>query len=404
MLMEFLMKKRLLTALAIGLGIGGISIGELPAVANPPLRSHDPAELQASDCCQIDLLGFDEQLWGSSLHPGGDRPSLLAAINRSLRYLQTPAARQAYQQYPIPGITRDRVQRSLRHFRNLLLASKSPAELQAAVRKEFTFYQAIGRDNEGTVDFTGYFEPTYEASRVPTNEYRYPLFRRPPNLASWPQPHPTRAQLEGTNGLQANSGPLKGLEFVWLKDRLEAFLIQVQGSARLRLTDGRVMSVGYAGRTDYSYRSIGRELVEDGKFSAEELTLPKVLEYFQQNPAELDRYLPRNNRFVFFRETGGAPARGSLGVAVTPERSIATDKSLMPPGALALLHTELPYPSDNGQLESRWASRYVLDQDTGGAIRGPGRVDIFMGTGKLAGDRAGLINGPGQIYYLLLKP
>jgi membrane-bound lytic murein transglycosylase A len=196
---------------------------------------------------------------------------------------------------------------------------------------------------------------------------------------------------------------LRGLELVWLRDRLEAYLVQVQGSARLRLTDGTMMSIGYAGRTDYPYVSIGRELVNDGKFREDELTLPMVIEHFRANPAELNTYLPRNDRFVFFRETRGTPATGSLGVPVTPERSIATDKSLMPPGALALIQTQIPYPDADGTLTSRLVNRYVLDQDTGGAIRGAGRVDIFMGTGELAGDRAGLINTPGELYYLLLK-
>jgi len=106
---------------------------------------------------------------------------------------------------------------------------------------------------------------------------------------------------------------------------------------------------------------------------------------------------------VFFRETYGAAATGSLGVPVTAERSIATDKSVMPPGALALIYTQLPKQSVAGKLEQRPVSRYVLDQDTGSAIKGPGRVDIFMGTGVKAGDRAGLTNSTGQLYYLLLK-
>jgi membrane-bound lytic murein transglycosylase A len=163
------------------------------------------------------------------------------------------------------------------------------------------------------------------------------------------------------------------------------------------------MTIGVAGKTNYPYVSIGRELVNDGKFPLEALTLPIVINYFRTNPAERDRYLPRNQRFVFFQETYGAPATGSLGVPVTPERSIATDKSLMPPGALALIAAPIPYPNEAGELKSRMVNRYVLDQDTGGAILGAGRVDIFMGTGARAGDRAGLISGTGELYYLLLK-
>jgi membrane-bound lytic murein transglycosylase A len=287
-------------------------------------------------------------------------------------------------------------------FRQLLLSSRSPAELKAAVDREFVLYQSVGNDEQGTVRYTGYFEPIYAASRVPTAEYRYPLYRLPADFGRWTTPHPTRAELEGEDGLGKNS-PLHGLELVWLRDRLEAFLVHVQGSARLQLSDGTLMSVGYAGKTDYPYTSIGRELVKDGILELEGLTLPVLIDYFQKLPAELDRYLPRNQSFVFFRETNGAPATGSIGVPVTAERSIATDKSLMPPGALALIHTRIPYPNSEGELETRRVSRYVLDQDTGSAIKGAGRVDIFMGTGQLAGDRAGIIGGTGELYYLLLR-
>ncbi len=367
----------------------------VPVGAIAPLRAVPAQQLPAA-------LGQDQQLWGRSGR-SGDRSTLLKAIDHSLRYLQTPRAAQDYQNYSVPGITRDRVHRSLRRFRQLLLQSASAPELATAVRREFIFYQSIGKDGQGTVAFTGYFEPTYIASRRPTGEFRYPLYRAPANLGQWPRPHPTRLQLEGVDGLQSFRGPLRGLELVWLRDRLEAFLVQIQGSARLQLMNGGVMTVGYAGKTAHPYTSIGKELVKDGKFRLEDLTLPRLLQYFQDYPQQLNTYLPRNQNFVFFRETYGAPATGSLGVPVVAERSIATDKTLMPPGALALLQTQLPYPDASGQLVSQAANRYTLDQDTGSAIKGPGRVDIFMGTGPQAKARAGLINSPGQLYYLLLK-
>ena len=103
------------------------------------------------------------------------------------------------------------------------------------------------------------------------------------------------------------------------------------------------------------------------------------------------------------KETFKGEAMGSINVPVTPERSIATDKSMMPPGALALVHTSLPYAADGRSIQQKLVSRYVLDQDTGSAITGPGRVDYFMGKGKIAGDRAGVTGGPGYLYYLLLK-
>jgi membrane-bound lytic murein transglycosylase A len=180
-------------------------------------------------------------------------------------------------------------------------------------------------------------------------------------------------------------------------------MIHIQGSAQIRLTNGQRTSVGYAGGTDYPWTSIGKELAKDGKLPLSGLTMPKLISYFRQNPRQLSNYLPRWERFVFFAETNGRPATGSLLIPVTAERSIATDKDIMPPGALALIVNSFPYPNRSGKLESRLVNRFVLDQDTGSAIKGPGRVDYFMGSGKLAGDRAGISGGNGLLFYLLLK-
>jgi len=390
---------------ANGLAMNGLAIAPSAAVPKPTVPKPSRPKPSAQPRVRLQLpprLSPDEQLW-SQLQRPGDRQTLLLAIEHSLRYLQTSAAVAAYRRYPVAGVTRDRVQRSLERFRQLLLTARSPTALQKAIEREFVFYQATGKDGQGTVAFTGYFEPVHTASRVRTAQFRYPIFRQPANLSTWAKPHPTRLKLEGADGLQFTKSQLKGLELAWLSDRLEAFLIQVQGAARLQLTDGSTISIGYAGNTDYPYTGVGRELVKAGKLTLEELTLPRLIQYFEQNPAEMNVYLPRNQRFIFFRETGGAPATGSLGLPVMPERSIATDKAKFPPGALALMHTQIPVLNASQQLEQRLVTRYVLDQDTGSAIIGAGRVDIFMGTGKLAGDRAGLINASGQLYYLLLR-
>lgn len=361
-----------------------------------------PIEL-GSDCTsQSACLGWDEQIWSRGSKPG-DRQALLASIDNSLSYLQKDKAIAVYQNYPIKEITRDRVYRSLVRFRQLIVNSNSPAQLQASVQREFVFYKSVGNDGKGTVKFTAYYEPVYTASRVRTNVYKYPLYRLPADFEKWAKPHPKRIQLEGKDGLLGDKSQLRGLELLWFRDRWEAYMVQIQGSAQIQLTNGTATSIGYAGGTDYPWTSIGRELAKDGKVSLKQLTLPRMTQYFQQHPQELNNYLPRWERFVFFKETGGEPASGSINVPVTAERSIATDKSIMPPGALALVNTSFPYPSASGRLNYRTVSRFVLDQDTGSAIKGPGRVDYFMGTGQLAGDRAGVTGGNGSLYYLLLR-
>ncbi len=390
----------------------GIALGFAP---HQPLRvNHDPiTNIQAKQNTpststkpnsaptplEESPLGFDEQLWGKA----GDKSALLKSIDNSLRYLDTPAAAKAYQNYAVQGIGRDRVRRSLVRFRQLVTTSRSAGELQAAVKREFVFYQSVGKDNKGTVQFTGYYEPIYEASRKQTPEFKYPLYKAPADFNNWKQPLPERVQLEGTDGLQGATSALAGNEIFWMRDRFEAVLVQIQGSAELHLADGSKTTVGYNGGTNFPYTSIGKELAKDGKVTPSQLTLPGIISYFRNNPQELNVYIPRWKRFVFMKETFKGEPMGSINVPVTPDRSIATDKSMMPPGALALVHTELPYSSNGRSIEQKLVSRYVLDQDTGSAITGPGRVDYFMGTGKVAGDRAGVTGGPGQLYYLLLK-
>jgi membrane-bound lytic murein transglycosylase A len=353
-------------------------------------------------CCEGDTSCLDRQIWGESSQQA-DRKIILSSIDNSLRYLQTKTAENTYKKYQVPGINRERVIKSLQRFRQLLLESKSAAELNQAVAKEFVFYQSVGHDKKGKVLFTAYFEPLYIASRQQTAEYRYPIYALPPDLKDWERPHPTRLDLEGADGLQGGKGKLKGLELFWFKSRLEPYMIHIQGSAKLRLLDGTQTTVGYAGNVAHNYKSIGKALIDDGELPSSGVTMPTILEYFEKDPKKLDVYLPRDPSFVFFQENKGAPAQGSIQVGLSAERSIATDKSLMPPGALALIRGDFPFATDNGELKHRTVSRYVLDQDAGGAIKGAGRVDYFLGTGKIAGDRAGVTVSNGQLYYLLLK-
>lgn len=347
------------------------------------------------------FLGVDDKLWGNP----SDKAILIQSIDNSLRYLNTPTAMRFYDHYSqqYPQFTRERVIASLTRFKELIRTASTPENLNLAIKNEFTLYRSVGQDQGGTVLFTGYFQPVYPASRTPTHEYRYPLYRRPDNFSEWIKPHPTRVQLEGEDGLLGNDSILSGYELVWLKDRFDAYLVQIQGSAELQLTDGSLLKVGFDGNTDYPYVSISKALVGDGKIPQIEISLPRVIEYFEAHPEELNTYIPLNNRFIFFQETPDQPPTGSIGVPVMSERSIATDKTIFPAGGLAILQTRIPYFLQTGETQLPYVTRYVLDQDTGSAIKGAGRVDLFLGTGVNAGDRAGLIHSTGRLYYLLLK-
>jgi membrane-bound lytic murein transglycosylase A len=347
-------------------------------------------------------LAEDERLWG----PGSDRVALLRALDANLRYLDTGAAARAYQVYarqererPTTGgapVSRERVRRSLRRLRHLVQVCRTPATLDAALRREFVLSEPAG---DAPVQFTSYYEPVYPASRVRTAVFRWPLYR-PISVGG------TRRDLEGEDGVAPPGSPLRGRELIYLKDRMAAFLVQVQGSARLELPDGRRVRVSNAGTNGQPYTSIGRELVRDGKIAHADLTLPVVLAWFRSHPEELSAYLSRNRRLVYFglgRDTARQPP-GSAGVPLTPERSIATDKRRLPPGAPAIARFDLVNPEARAVWGRDTITRLVLDQDAGSAIRGAARVDLYAGSGAHAERRAGVVNAGGRLGYLLLRP
>lgn len=330
------------------------------------------------------------------------REGLREAIDRSLSYLAKPSSKKYF---PYLDVSHDRAVRSLRRFREILDRSTSGSELQQAVVREFEVYESVGWDMAGTVLFTGYFEPVYEGSLTRQGPFQYPLYRLPEDLARDAEgtplgrrmpdgrfvPYFTRREIEEGN-------LLRGLELVYLKDPFDAFVIHVQGSARIRLTDGREVRVGYAGKTDRPYTSIGMELVKEGKIRKSDLSLAAIREYFRRHPAEVAAYLHRNESFVFFTFREGGPY-GSLNEPLTPLRSIATDKSVFPRACLAYVSATLPVDSP----AARPVSFFALDQDTGGAIRSAGRCDLFYGTGPEKEALAGTTRGEGRLYYLFVK-
>ncbi|HEY8666449.1 MAG TPA: MltA domain-containing protein, partial [Tepidisphaeraceae bacterium] len=277
-------------------------------------------------------------------------PELLRALDQSLAYLARPSSRQFF---PYLDITHDRAVATCLALRELLAGGPTSQQLNAAIRERFEVYQSIGGadpDGGGYTDkvlFTGYFTPIYDASLTrggPGGAFQYPLYKRPADLVSDPAsgetigrktvegavvPYYTRAQIESAGGTGANSSPLAGQELVYLKSRWEAYVITVQGSARLRLTDGRTLEIGYAGHNGYEYTSPGKQMLADGVISKEQLSLRGLQAYFAAHPADMDKYLALNQRTVFFTERPGGPF-GSLNVPVTPQATIATDKSVYP--------------------------------------------------------------------------
>jgi membrane-bound lytic murein transglycosylase A len=238
----------------------------------------------------------------------------------------------------------------------------------------------------------------YRASRARSTEFQYPVFRKPPAFESWGAVHPTRISLEGFDGKGGSGALLEGVELAWLKTRYEAFMIHVQGSAILEFEDGTNMSIGYAAGTKYPFRGVSKQFLR-----AHRVAWGDLASFFSIRPHLLNEVLSKNNRFIFFQELPSADPIGSLGVPVRPGTSIATDKIHLPPGALGVIRTSIPTLRETGEYALQKGSRVVLDQDTGSAIRGPGRVDLFMGTGPAAQKEANMVYSKGELYYLLLK-
>ncbi|MCC7146701.1 MAG: MltA domain-containing protein [Phycisphaeraceae bacterium] len=345
-----------------------------------------------------------------SLAFGGRDQMLLQSLDRSAAWFEKGSTRQFF---PSNGISHEQAWASVLAFRQAIAQATSADDFRRRMDDLFDVYISVGWDDQGTVLFTGYYSPIFDASRVPTNEYRYPLYRRPADLVSDPITgavlgrrmgqtmgrYPTRAQIEA---MGPQSLGLAGQELVYLRDKFDAYLIHVNGSARLRLTDGSWLHIGYAGNNGYSYTSIGRLLVSEGKIDKNRLSLPTIRQYFREHPEDLDTYIKRNDRYVFFQEypPNNWPS-GSLGFPVTPWRSLATDKTIFPRGCVTLVSTHVPVA--NSPTLARF-SGFMMDQDTGGAIRAAGRSDLYMGVGPQAEQLAGRQFAEGHLYYLFLKP
>lgn len=237
--------------------------------------------------------------------------------------------------------------------------------------------------------FTGYYEPELLGSRFRSDRFRIPLYRVPDD-APEVGPYLTREEIQSSGALEN-----RGLELVWLEDPVEKFFLQIQGSGRIRLDDGGNMRVGYGGKNGHPYRSIGQELVRRGVFEEHEVSAQVIRNWVRDNPEDGEGLLNHNPSYVFFREvTQVPPEKGPLGAmnrSITELRSIAVDPEFVPLGAPVWLEK-------NGARPLR---RLMIAQDTGAAINGAQRADIFYGTGAEAGRKAGRIRDNGRMVVLL---
>ncbi len=347
----------------------------------------------------------------------GDAASLQMALQHQQRYVRALANREDVE---IGGMSYSAawLGESLLAFQEILDQNLSPAELDKRIRKDFTIYQAGGREtgSPGEMLVTGYYEPVMEGRLTAEPPFVYPLYAPPRDLLvleeagqSGPKkvgrvdnngnflPYWTRAEIE-------TSDKLAGYELVYLQDPFEAFLLHVQGSGRIRLADGTERAIQYRHNNGHRYASIGKLLVEEKKISLEKADTAAIKEYLDDNPEELWRVLHHNHRYIFFGWAGVEPPRGSIGLPLTPGRSIAVDKQVLPMGAIGYLISRKPVVEEDGRI-SGWVPlhRFVVPQDSGAAIQGSGRVDLFWGKGRYAGIAAGAMKEKGYLYFLVKK-
>lgn len=348
-----------------------------------------------------------------------DVPSLKTAIERSLAYYNRLPEKTPYR-FGAAVYTAGELKESLLEF---LAIMEDPEPWEAKEKKigeRFDLYRSSGLDDKGKILYTGYYEPVLEGSLEKTDDCRYPLYRQPEdslviNLEKFRKkykgdrligriengevvPYYSREEIDTAGYLEG-----RGLEIAWVKDPIELFFLHVQGSGMICLPDSRCIQVSYARANGRPFSGVGRVLIDQGKLAASDLSLQGVKKYLRSHPGEVTEILNQNESYVFFRIVEEGPM-GSLGVTVTGGRSIATDSTLFPRGALAFIRTRKPVVDEKGQAVAWEAfSRFVLNQDTGGVITGPGRVDLFCGRGEPAENIAGYMKEEGELYFLVKK-
>ncbi len=269
-------------------------------------------------------------------------------------------------------------------------------------------------DSAGDGLFTGYYEPTLSGSRSPSERYNWPLYKRPPELVELDlgqfrdslagqkilghvrnrafEPYYQRSEIDGGRLQQ------RGLELAWVDDPVDAFFLHIQGSGRVELDDGSVLRLGYAGQNGHAYWAIGRELVQRGSMKVDEVSMQSIRAWLDSHPDRRVDILHTNPSYIFFRELSEAGPVGSLGVALTPRRSLAVDPKVVPLGTPVWLSTSHP-----GETTDQPFQRLMSAQDTGGAIRGAQRGDVFWGPGAEAAEIAGRMKQTGRIWMLVPK-
>jgi membrane-bound lytic murein transglycosylase A len=385
-----------------------LAVFALTACARPPVTITKPEDALVARSWRSTTGGDDQNF-----------ADVAAAARRSLEYYKKIPQDTVFYLGPDKVSALDMVV-TLGNF--LLIVENSSLTYDQKVERiknEFRLYRAVGSDGSGKVLFTGYYEPMLSCRLAADETYRYPLYRRPDDIIEvdltqfgngFPRsklfgrldnkkvvPYYTRKEIDRKKALSG-----RGLEILWCSDIVDISFLQVQGSGKVDLGNGDILSVLYDGANGWPYKGIGRYLIDTGEMTKENMSMQAIREYLRTHPDQLTTILDQNPSYVFFRLDTG-PSIGSIGVPLTPGRSIATDSKLFPKGALAFIATQKPVIENNAIKEWVPFTRFVMNQDTGGAIKGAGRADVFFGYGAEAELTAGYMQHEGELYFLVRK-
>ncbi|HBE88321.1 MAG TPA: hypothetical protein DDW67_04180 [Elusimicrobia bacterium] len=351
--------------------------------------------------------------------------SLRKAAELNLKYAQKLKDSAIAYDFDGRKVGKKELESSSGEFLKLLDLAKGPAELDRLVKERFDVYQMAGRDSTGTVVFSSYYEPTLEASPVKTGGYKYPIYARPADMVSVNlEEFNEKFRGEKLTGMMKGTqlvpyldrdaidfrGALdgKGLELAWFTNRADIMDLHIEGSGRLQYPDGKQIKALFAATNSLKFKGWLTALVESGAMTREGLSHEKGKEYIKNNPDKERAIMTANRRYTFFRlqditdpEEG---PDGTYGLPLVGWRSVAVDNNLVPMGTLAFMRATVPDVTDEGEMKGKKEdARFVFCQDTGGAIKGPGRIDFFSGNGKKARAFAFKLWDTGTIHLLVLK-
>jgi len=297
---------------------------------------------------------------------------------------------------------------------DLLSADMTTEELHTALKTQFRVYRSVAEDNSGKIILTGYYEAEVPASRQQDSVYKFPIYIKPPDLVKVPaalgmdfdygRKDENGNLLRYYSRQEISSGVLtgKGLELVWTAHPSQIMLLQIQGSGILRFPDGDFIKTGFDGANGWPFKSVQKILLDCGEIP--DMSFKDFIGYLSTQGARESLLVDLNPRYVFFKSLPkDTPAYGAMGRALTPGRSIAVDPAPLPLGITALIKAKKPVAGPAGGLSFKDFSRFVTAQDTGSAIRGPGRIDLFWGAGAVAETEASSMKTKGDLFVLIAK-